>query len=472
MNPFDINLVWFNPIVHLLEAGLRLLADPLEHVVSPGLAGGLAIIIFTIAIRLLLLPLSLTQVRSQKAQMAIQPELKLLQKKYKGNREELARAQMALYKERGVNPAAGCLPLVVQMPILFAMYSAMLQLSTMGLTLDQVQTRDVGSGRLVYAATREAEPFPRNQFVLTNVTVVPQTDGPITLNVSPDNAAVLLEGTNILEPGGTQPLTLTPGQVPANTNPPSTPTGQASIFLRPGGIANPDGSLDSKATLQVGKPYVVEIMVDASQTRADTARLTLTYDPAQVQIQSVDTPASQDLAFKSRFAWLPSLGEPDVIGHISGFGIPGLLLIVMTITSYVSQRMTTMPTDDPQQQAMMKSMAFMPLMYLFFFLNTPAGLVLYWLTSNIFTMIQQYFATGLGTLGGDLERLTGRNYQPSWAQAGSLNGTSASRNGSTRDDAGDSADETDTTPGQNRQPVDATRRGRAAQAKGRKRGKR
>ena len=71
----------------------------------------------------------------------------------------------------------------------------------------------------------------------------------------------------------------------------------------------------------------------------------------------------------------------------------------MTITSFVSQRMTTMPTEDPQQQAMMRSMAFMPLMYLFFFVNTPAGLVLYWLTSNVFSMFQQYFTVGLACWG-------------------------------------------------------------------------
>src|SRR6185437_1118413 len=101
--------------------------------------------------------------------------------------------------------------------------------------------------------------------------------------------------------------------------------------------------------------------------------------------------------------------------HIGGIAIPGLLLIIMTITSFVSQRMTTLPSDDPQQQAMMRSMAFMPLMYLFFFLNTPAGLVLYWLISNVFSMFQQYFTVGLGMLAGDIERFTGRDLQPPWA---------------------------------------------------------
>src|SRR5207245_9681807 len=98
-------------------------------------AVALAIILFTIILRLILVPLSLVQIRSQRAQMAIQPELKAIQRKFKGDREGLARAQMALYKERGINPAAGCLPLLIQMPILFGMYAAMSQLATAGLKI-------------------------------------------------------------------------------------------------------------------------------------------------------------------------------------------------------------------------------------------------------------------------------------------------------------------------------------------------
>src|SRR5215471_15009351 len=118
--------------------GLEFVATPLLTFLPAGVAGALAIIIFTILLRLVLVPLSLVQIRSQRAQMAIQPELKALQRKFKGDRQGLASAQMQLYKERGINPAAGCLPLLIQLPILFGMYSAMTQLSTMGLTLDQV----------------------------------------------------------------------------------------------------------------------------------------------------------------------------------------------------------------------------------------------------------------------------------------------------------------------------------------------
>ncbi len=124
--------LWNAILVHPIMHGLQFVATPLLAIVPPGVAGALAIVIFTIFLRLLLVPLSLVQIRSQRAQMAIQPEMKSIQKKFKGDREGLARAQMALYKERGINPAAGCLPLLIQMPILFGMYAAMTQLATHG----------------------------------------------------------------------------------------------------------------------------------------------------------------------------------------------------------------------------------------------------------------------------------------------------------------------------------------------------
>jgi hypothetical protein len=136
--------------------------------------------------------------------------------------------------------------------------------------------------------------------------------------------------------------------------------------------------------------------------------------------------------------------------------------------------MTTLPTEDPQQQAMMRSMAFMPLMYLFFFVQTPAGLVLYWLTSNVFSMFQQYFTVGLGLLGGDLQRITGRDLQPPWAH---MPGSTAPVAALTADSGNGRADNNSNhretrTPGSGTASPGALRRTRPGQGKGRKRGKR
>jgi YidC/Oxa1 family membrane protein insertase len=89
---------------------------------------GFAIIVFTLIIKVLTLPLTITQIRGMQAQKDLQPKIQELQKKYGKDREKLSQEQMKLYKEAGVNPLSGCLPLVVQMPILFGLYSALIAL--------------------------------------------------------------------------------------------------------------------------------------------------------------------------------------------------------------------------------------------------------------------------------------------------------------------------------------------------------
>jgi YidC/Oxa1 family membrane protein insertase len=86
---------------------------------------GVAIILLTVMVSLLLFPLTLKQTRSMKALQVIQPEVKRLQKEHKGDRDEMQKQLMALYQEHGVNPAAGCLPLILQMPIWFALFQVL-----------------------------------------------------------------------------------------------------------------------------------------------------------------------------------------------------------------------------------------------------------------------------------------------------------------------------------------------------------
>lgn len=89
---------------------------------------GLGIIIVTVIIRLVLLPLNIKQLRSSRAMQEIQPELKELQKKYSSKdantQQKLQQETMQLFQRHGVNPLAGCLPIIVQMPILLAFYQA------------------------------------------------------------------------------------------------------------------------------------------------------------------------------------------------------------------------------------------------------------------------------------------------------------------------------------------------------------
>lgn len=86
----------------------------------------LAIIVFTIIIRVLTFPLTMQQMKSSKAMQQLQPELKKIQEKHKDDREKLSQEQMKLYREHGINPFGGCLPLLIQMPILIGLYQAII----------------------------------------------------------------------------------------------------------------------------------------------------------------------------------------------------------------------------------------------------------------------------------------------------------------------------------------------------------
>lgn len=84
---------------------------------------GLAIIAFTAIIRVLLLPLTIKQIKSQVKMQEIQPKVKELQAKYKNDPQKLQAETMKMYKENNASPFAGCLPLIIQMPILFALFA-------------------------------------------------------------------------------------------------------------------------------------------------------------------------------------------------------------------------------------------------------------------------------------------------------------------------------------------------------------
>jgi YidC/Oxa1 family membrane protein insertase len=114
-------LEFLNPITHFFE---RIMVFLYSNVVAQY---GVVIILLTIIVRLLLVPLSITQTRSMVKMQKIQPELKELQKKYKDDKQKLQQETMEFYKKHNVNPLAGCLPLLLQMPVFFALYQALRQ---------------------------------------------------------------------------------------------------------------------------------------------------------------------------------------------------------------------------------------------------------------------------------------------------------------------------------------------------------
>lgn len=86
---------------------------------------GIAIIILTVLVRLVLLPLGIKQIRSMHAMQAVQPKIKQIQAKHKNDKAKAQEEIMKVYQEHGVNPLGGCLPLLLQMPILISLYAVL-----------------------------------------------------------------------------------------------------------------------------------------------------------------------------------------------------------------------------------------------------------------------------------------------------------------------------------------------------------
>jgi YidC/Oxa1 family membrane protein insertase len=123
-----------------------------------------ALILFTVLVRVLTYPLTAVQMKSARRMQELSPKLTRIREKYKNDREKLAQAQMELYKKEGINPAAGCLPLLVQMPILFGLYGAI------SVTLAATPLQVVDLHHRLGLAPGLANLFPlQNQFLWMNL---------------------------------------------------------------------------------------------------------------------------------------------------------------------------------------------------------------------------------------------------------------------------------------------------------------
>jgi YidC/Oxa1 family membrane protein insertase len=259
---------------------------------------GVTIILLTIVIRLVLLPLGVKQVRSMQHMQIVQPRIKQVQQKFKGNKQRQQEETMKLYKEYGVNPFSGCWPMLLQFPILIAMYSVLRPPSFAPVVQDDQVT--------AYEVTNTHFPTDSDLF----------------------RDSIQHTGTEFLLLN----LQCTPSQAWA---------------------APEDALVDSKGNpVQPGLPLLVEGQpVDDLQSK---------------QLRCGD----------SRAAVIPY----------------AVILLLMTGTTYYQQRQMQRATPagaaSQQQQLLLR---IFPLMFLVFGVNFPAGLILYWTTSNAWQIGQQYF---------------------------------------------------------------------------------
>ena len=271
--PDRASLAWlFTPIFQTLFIGLVFLDQMTKIIWSDGNIV-VAIILLTIALRLLVIPLYRRQLVSSRQMQLLQPEIKELQRKYKGDRVKAQTAVSEFYKARGVNPAGGCLPIILTMGLLIPMYSVFSQ----GLT-----------------------------------------------NYDP-SAMWHVFGINLF---------------------PNIVCASAPTFNAAGHVTNP-------------------------------------------------------CLYPFAFGINWGIPEPATTGLIiAGFGI-SILAIISSLSQLVASRMTLPPHDpktaDDQNVKLQRQMAyFLPLISILWGSSLPAGLFLYWITSTLIQIIQQYFILGWG----------------------------------------------------------------------------
>ena len=311
--------------MHMLAAGLIPGISPLFQILLNGMGWvlakiydvipnyGVAIILLTLLIRLVLLPLGIKQIKSMQSMQAIQPKVKELQKKYKGNKTKIQEETMNLYREYGVNPLGGCLPLLLTFPFLIAMYAV--------IRAPQLVPASVG-GTTVYEIHNNH--LPEDSTLFHNV--------------------VTHEGT-----------------------------GFAWMDLQ-----------CSAAQAGTAAPIIDS---DKKPVKANIPIYSDTGTPLPFE---TTTKASLDCG---------SGGLPAKVPYL-------LFLLAMIGTTFYQQRQMQQVSPpgatSQQQQAIMKVM---PIMFGFFGFQFASGLLVYWITSNVLQIAQQYGLLKAGHIGPDaLER--------------------------------------------------------------------
>jgi YidC/Oxa1 family membrane protein insertase len=261
---------------------------------------GVTIILLTVIIRLILLPLGIKQVRSMQHMQIVQPKIKQIQQKFKGNKQRQQEEIMKLYKEYGVNPFSGCWPVLLQFPILIAMYSV--------LRWPQHPIHVPTDSDLYVAVSQQ----------------IPETLPPGDADGEPVTTQAQLDR---LEDEGTLP----------------GPTGGTSFL----------GMNLLCSALHAGNP-------DATLPGQSSTGQEITYP--------VDCGST-------------------VVDRIPYY----VFAVLMFATTFYQQRQmqnASPPGASSQQQALLK---IMPILFGVFGVFFPAGLVLYWTTSNGWQIGQQYF---------------------------------------------------------------------------------
>lgn len=304
---------------------------------------GVAIVLLTIAVRLLLLPLTIKQTRSMQAMGRLQPKVKELQRKHKGDRQKLNEEMMKLYREHGANPLGGCLPLLLQLPVFFALY-AVLRAATPELaipaepvtfgTVEDAFCRPVGEPSITGTAPNQLEC---------------DTDGDGTFELS-------IPVAEWRERDG-EPLQ--PRDVLTRCSPQRDGDGVEFLCHTPVGTGHLPGDSELfEAIIEDGEPFL-GMYLSCSATQAQSEE-----------------------AFRE---CAPRGAEASTLTLVGYYGL--IALMVLTTFYQTRQMQAVSGSQQPGAQTIGR---IMPIFLGFISLSIPAGVLVYWVTTNVWQVGQQY----------------------------------------------------------------------------------
>ena len=305
---------------------------------------GLGIIALTVIIRLAMWPLNVSQQRSMKTMQKLQPKMKAIQDRYKTNPQMMQQKMMEFYKEHKFNPMAGCLPLLIQMPIFILLYSSLMSPQFISLA---------GQSKFLFINRLDA-----------------------TLK---GNAGISNDGKFSVGPRDTFSL---------NKN--------IKVYigdkeLENAKLSNPRNAVKVQGDITPGQPVDLKISLDDfdlkfSQLAQITSAVATVTDNNTREIETVTFTKQGD----NLIASVPTLATK------SSFNYDVLLLVVifgasMFLTQKIMMMTNKMQQADPAQEAMQKTLGtMMPVMLTatFLFIPIPAGVLLYLISSNIIMVFQ------------------------------------------------------------------------------------
>jgi YidC/Oxa1 family membrane protein insertase len=350
----------------------------------------LTIIILTIVIRLLLLPFGFKQIKSMQHMQALQPKIKELQKRYKNNKQKQQEETMKLYKEAGVNPLGGCLPMLLTLPFLFAMYSV---IRPAVLAPNAAQTVAVTGAAITSGSTA--------RFTLGEPLTLSTGDVVVVSDVTPGDyngewTVASATATSFEADLGTDP-----------TKPPQPATAFGEAGKRDSYIPL-NNHLPTSSTLffdVITHQNLEMLSVNLQCALSTSGTVVQEKDSEQQQIQQgmpILAPDSQPIATEPTAQAALDCGTkkiPDAIPYV-------LLLLLMLGTAIYQQRQMTKanpPAANAGPNAAM--MKYMPLLYGVWGFAFPAGLIVYWTTANAIQIAQQTVMLRAGHIGPEaLER--------------------------------------------------------------------